>query len=109
MESFLSPSLILSLIFVAVGIIKARPTIAKDGERVFMPYESSARLGSMGMFRQVPMAITPASGRGAVGSWGQTPPENTAPRAWRRPAAAGESGSPRVRIPCCRPGSPPGT
>ncbi|MGP4845024.1 SPFH domain-containing protein [Marinobacter sp. 1Y8] len=33
--------------------IKALPTMAKDGERVFVPYESSALLGSMGMFREM--------------------------------------------------------
>ncbi len=33
--------------------IKALPTMAKDGERVFVPYESSALLGSMGMFREL--------------------------------------------------------
>ncbi|OLO06205.1 SPFH domain-containing protein [Salinicola socius] len=33
--------------------IKALPTMAKDGERVFIPYESSALLGSMGMFREL--------------------------------------------------------
>ena len=27
--------------------------MAKDGERVFVPYESSALLGSMGMFREL--------------------------------------------------------
>ena len=27
--------------------------MAKDGERVFVPYESSALLGSMGMFREM--------------------------------------------------------
>ncbi|MDG4870242.1 hypothetical protein P8631_19805, partial [Guyparkeria sp. 1SP6A2] len=37
--------------------IKVLPTMAKDGERVFVPYESSALLGSMGMFRE--MAGTP--------------------------------------------------
>ncbi|PAV24954.1 regulator of protease activity HflC (stomatin/prohibitin superfamily) [Tamilnaduibacter salinus] len=33
--------------------IKALPTMAQDGERVFVPYESSALLGSMGMFRDL--------------------------------------------------------
>ncbi|WP_188115123.1 MULTISPECIES: SPFH domain-containing protein [Salinicola] len=33
--------------------IKILPTMAKDGERVFVPYESSALLGSMGMFREM--------------------------------------------------------
>lgn len=33
--------------------IKALPTMARDGERVFVPYESSALLGSMGMFRDL--------------------------------------------------------
>lgn len=33
--------------------IKALPTMAQDGERVFVPYESSALLGSMGMFREL--------------------------------------------------------
>ncbi|WP_168012406.1 SPFH domain-containing protein [Halomonas salinarum] len=33
--------------------IKVLPTMAKDGERVFVPYESSALLGSMGMFREM--------------------------------------------------------
>ncbi|MAX33067.1 Regulator of protease activity HflC, stomatin/prohibitin superfamily [Onishia taeanensis] len=33
--------------------IKALPTMAKEGERVFVPYESSALLGSMGMFREM--------------------------------------------------------
>ncbi|MFY0989716.1 SPFH domain-containing protein [Halomonas sp. C05BenzN] len=33
--------------------IKALPTMAKEGERVFVPYESSALLGSMGMFREL--------------------------------------------------------
>ncbi|MFC3282878.1 SPFH domain-containing protein [Litchfieldella rifensis] len=33
--------------------IKALPTMAQDGERVFVPYESSALLGSMGMFREM--------------------------------------------------------
>jgi regulator of protease activity HflC (stomatin/prohibitin superfamily) len=33
--------------------IKALPNLAKDGERVFIPYESSALLGSMGMFREL--------------------------------------------------------
>lgn len=33
--------------------IKVLPTMAKDGERVFVPYESSALLGSMGMFRDM--------------------------------------------------------
>src|SRR5690606_22172949 len=33
--------------------IKALPTMAKDGERAFVPYESSALLGSMGMFREL--------------------------------------------------------
>lgn len=37
--------------------IKVLPNMAKDGERVFVPYESSALLGSMGMFRE--MAGTP--------------------------------------------------
>jgi hypothetical protein len=27
--------------------------MAKEGERVFIPYESSALLGSMGMFREL--------------------------------------------------------
>jgi regulator of protease activity HflC (stomatin/prohibitin superfamily) len=33
--------------------IKVLPNMAKDGERVFVPYESSALLGSMGMFRDL--------------------------------------------------------
>src|SRR5690554_3771509 len=33
--------------------IKVLPNMAKDGERVFVPYESSALLGSMGMFREL--------------------------------------------------------
>lgn len=33
--------------------IKALPDMAKDGERVFVPYESSALLGSMGIFREL--------------------------------------------------------
>ncbi|MBB3231248.1 SPFH domain-containing protein [Halomonas stenophila] len=33
--------------------IKALPTMAQHGERVFVPYESSALLGSMGMFREM--------------------------------------------------------
>ncbi|WNL43263.1 SPFH domain-containing protein [Halomonas sp. PAMB 3264] len=33
--------------------IKVLPNMAKDGERVFVPYESSALLGSMGMFREM--------------------------------------------------------
>ncbi|WP_163577604.1 SPFH domain-containing protein [Halomonas faecis] len=33
--------------------IKALPTMAQEGERVFVPYESSALLGSMGMFREL--------------------------------------------------------
>ena len=33
--------------------IKVLPTMAKEGERVFVPYESSALLGSMGMFREM--------------------------------------------------------
>lgn len=33
--------------------IKALPTMAQEGERVFVPYESSALLGSMGMFRDL--------------------------------------------------------
>ncbi|WP_339806850.1 SPFH domain-containing protein [uncultured Marinobacter sp.] len=33
--------------------IKVLPTMAKDGERVFVPYESTALLGSMGMFREL--------------------------------------------------------
>ncbi|MDN6180429.1 MAG: SPFH/Band 7/PHB domain protein [Halomonas subglaciescola] len=33
--------------------IKSLPDMAKDGERVFVPYESSALLGSMGMFREM--------------------------------------------------------
>lgn len=33
--------------------IKALPTMAQEGERVFVPYESSALLGSMGMFREM--------------------------------------------------------
>lgn len=33
--------------------IKVLPSMAKDGERVFVPYESSALLGSMGMFREM--------------------------------------------------------
>ncbi|HCR97383.1 MAG: SPFH domain-containing protein [Halomonas sp.] len=33
--------------------IKGLPNMAKDGERVFVPYESSALLGSMGMFREL--------------------------------------------------------
>ncbi|MBZ9559597.1 MULTISPECIES: SPFH domain-containing protein [unclassified Modicisalibacter] len=33
--------------------IKALPTMAQAGERVFVPYESSALLGSMGMFREM--------------------------------------------------------
>ncbi len=33
--------------------IKALPTMAQDGERVFVPYESTALLGSMGMFREL--------------------------------------------------------
>jgi regulator of protease activity HflC (stomatin/prohibitin superfamily) len=33
--------------------IKVLPNMAKEGERVFVPYESSALLGSMGMFREL--------------------------------------------------------
>ncbi|WP_075881798.1 SPFH domain-containing protein [Vreelandella massiliensis] len=33
--------------------IKTLPDMAKEGERVFVPYESSALLGSMGMFREM--------------------------------------------------------
>ncbi|OBX37957.1 modulator of FtsH protease HflK [Halomonas elongata] len=33
--------------------IKGLPNMAKEGERVFVPYESSALLGSMGMFREL--------------------------------------------------------
>ena len=33
--------------------IKVLPNMAKNGERVFVPYESSALLGSMGMFREM--------------------------------------------------------
>jgi regulator of protease activity HflC (stomatin/prohibitin superfamily) len=33
--------------------IKQLPNIAKDGERIFIPYESSALIGSMSMFRDV--------------------------------------------------------
>ncbi|TDW00245.1 hypothetical protein BDK62_101400 [Halomonas alkaliantarctica] len=33
--------------------IKVLPNMARDGERVFVPYESSALLGSMGMFREM--------------------------------------------------------
>src|SRR5690554_7549381 len=33
--------------------IKALPTMAQEGERVFVPYESSALLGSMGVFREM--------------------------------------------------------
>ncbi|WP_163558233.1 SPFH domain-containing protein [Halomonas sp. NO4] len=33
--------------------IKALPTLAQEGERIFVPYESSALLGSMGMFREL--------------------------------------------------------
>ncbi|HSH49870.1 MAG TPA: SPFH domain-containing protein [Halomonas sp.] len=33
--------------------IKMLPKMAQDGERVFVPYESSALLGSMGMFREL--------------------------------------------------------
>ncbi|MCM2972462.1 SPFH domain-containing protein [Larsenimonas suaedae] len=33
--------------------IKTLPDMAKNGERVFVPYESSALLGSMGMFREL--------------------------------------------------------
>ena len=33
--------------------IKGLPNMAKNGERVFVPYESSALLGSMGMFREM--------------------------------------------------------
>lgn len=33
--------------------IKVLPTMAQEGERVFVPYESSALLGSMGMFREM--------------------------------------------------------
>lgn len=33
--------------------IKTLPDMAKQGERVFVPYESSALLGSMGMFREM--------------------------------------------------------
>ncbi|PXY00289.1 SPFH domain-containing protein [Halomonas sp. LBP4] len=33
--------------------IKVLPTMAGEGERVFVPYESSALLGSMGMFREM--------------------------------------------------------
>ncbi|WP_275285947.1 SPFH domain-containing protein [Halomonas elongata] len=33
--------------------IKGLPDMAKEGERVFVPYESSALLGSMGMFREL--------------------------------------------------------
>ncbi|SFU69594.1 SPFH domain-containing protein [Halomonas korlensis] len=33
--------------------IKSLPTMAQEGERVFVPYESSALLGSMGMFREM--------------------------------------------------------
>nr|WP_163502031.1 SPFH domain-containing protein [Halomonas socia] len=51
--------------------IKALPTMAKDGERVFVPYESSALLGSMGMFRD--LAGTPEDAVGKhLRSSGQT-------------------------------------
>ncbi|MCM2129545.1 SPFH domain-containing protein [Larsenimonas rhizosphaerae] len=33
--------------------IKTLPDMAKHGERIFVPYESSALLGSMGMFREL--------------------------------------------------------
>ena len=33
--------------------IKVLPNMAKEGERVFVPYESSALLGSIGMFREL--------------------------------------------------------
>jgi regulator of protease activity HflC (stomatin/prohibitin superfamily) len=33
--------------------IKMLPSMAQNGERVFVPYESSALLGSMGMFREL--------------------------------------------------------
>ncbi|MFW6323110.1 MAG: SPFH domain-containing protein, partial [Guyparkeria sp.] len=33
--------------------IKQLPDIAKEGERIFIPYESSALIGSMSMFRDV--------------------------------------------------------
>lgn len=33
--------------------IKQLPNVAKDGERIFIPYESSALIGSMSMFRDV--------------------------------------------------------
>ncbi|MDN3524718.1 SPFH domain-containing protein [Halomonas sabkhae] len=33
--------------------IKVLPKMAQEGERVFVPYESSALLGSMGMFREL--------------------------------------------------------
>jgi len=33
--------------------IDSLPNMAKDGEQVFVPYESSALLGSMGMFREL--------------------------------------------------------
>ncbi|MBD3896557.1 SPFH/Band 7/PHB domain protein [Halomonas sp. ML-15] len=51
--------------------IKALPTMAKDGERVFVPYESSALLGSMGMFRDLAGSPEDAVGKHLRGS-GQT-------------------------------------
>lgn len=56
--------------------IKSLPNMAKDGERVFVPYESSALLGSMGMFREMagsPEDAVRASGalrQGMVGGAG---------------------------------------
>ena len=37
--------------------IKTLPDMAKEGERIFVPYESSALLGSMGMFREMALNL----------------------------------------------------